>query len=242
MGLSRPTGAAVAALLASVFAVPVLAQAEGGWSVVSARMTADLTAEDGSAEVTVRYVLSGTPRGSPLPLERTVPVELLGVADTRVTEVSVEGAGPVVLWPTNGVHRAAGIELPMGVAGGDTVAFRITYRVEGAVRADGVRLRGRVPVLSGPSAPAPGAGGGFEARLLLPAGWRLSEGFPSTLRAEQAGSWSVALPVSPAFVGFRARSDGTWRPGLTLLVDLLTLGILAAFTYFGWRHLRSVAA
>jgi hypothetical protein len=242
VGLRRSRGAALAALLASAFAVPALAQVEGGWSVVSARMVADLTADDGSADVTIRYVLSGTPRGAPLPLDRTVPVELLGVADTRVAEVSVEGTGPVVLWPTRGVHRAAGVELPAGAAMGDTAALRISYTVEGAVPADGARLRGRVPVLSGPSAPAPGAGGGFEARLLVPPAWRLSEGFPSTLRAEEAGVWSVALPVSPAFVGFRGRADGTWRPGLTLFVDVLTLTILTVFTFFGWRHLRSIAA
>lgn len=254
-------GATCAGLVAATLApASASGQAEGGWSVVSARMTADLTADDGTAEVTLLYVLSGTPRGATLPLDRPIPVELLGFGSAAVQQVAVGSDDPVVLWPTRGRHRAAEIEpWPAAVAAGlvppgatlppssvappaaDVLPLEITYRVEGAVGRDGAELRGRLPVLTGPSAPEAGAGGGFEARLLLPEAWRLSEGFPSTLRTEEPGVWSVALPVTPAFVGFRARADGSWRPGPTHLVDLVTLTLLVAFTLLGWRHLRSVA-
>lgn len=224
------------------------AQDPGGWSVVSVRMTADLTADDGSAEVTLRYRLSGTPRGAPLPLDRPIPVELLGFAGATVEEIAVGDRAPVVLWPTRGSHRAAEIDPRLaggpgvGEAEGEVLPLQITYRVENAVARDGVDLRARLPVLSGPSPPESGPEAGFAATLRLPRAWRLSEGFPSTIRAEEAGVWSATLPVTPAFVGFRARADGTWRPGLTVLVDAVTLAILAGFVAFGWRHLRRTTA
>jgi hypothetical protein len=248
--LHRGGAAATAGLLTLLgAALPVGGQAPGSWSVVSARLTADLTAGDGSAAVSIRYVLSGTPRGSPLPLDHPIPVDLLEFANATVAHVAVGGAERIVLWPTTGSHKAAvivaparavpgAIDTPSEALAAEVLELDVTYRVERAVQADGVELRGRVPVLSGPSAPEPGAGGGFEARLLLPAEWRVREGFPSSLRAERAGVWSVVLPVTPSIVSFRARADGTWQPGLPLFIDVLTLVILGAFTAVGWRHLR----
>jgi hypothetical protein len=249
VGLGRPaTALALLGLVTACAPSPAAAQGGGPWSVVSVRMTADLTADDGAAEVTLRYRLSGTPRGAPLPLDRPIPVELLGFAGATVEEIAVGEQAPVVLWPTLGSHRAAELEAraswlvePGPEGGGEergVLPLEITYRVENAIARDGAHLRGRLPVLSGPSPPEPGSEGGFAATLLLPEAWRLSEGFPTTIRAEQPGVWRVALPVTPAFVGFRARADGTWRPGLTLLVDALTLMALACYVAFGWRHLR----
>ena len=116
----------------------------------------------------------------------------------------------------------------------------LSYRVDGAVVDEGGRLRAWIPVLTGPPAAA-GAEGGFTARLRLPEGWMVSEGFPSGLRPDDDGSWSVGLQVAPSMVGFRGRSDGRWRPSLPLMVDLLTVLVLCGFSTVGWRHLSGVA-
>jgi hypothetical protein len=43
-------------------------------------------------------------------------------------------------------------------------------------------------------------------------------------------------------VSARGRTDGTWRLGLPLVIDLLTVVILLAFSFVGWRHLARIAA
>ena len=116
----------------------------------------------------------------------------------------------------------------------------LSYRVDAAVVDEAGHLSARIPVLTGPPAVA-GADGSFTARLRLPEGWIVSEGFPSGLRLDGDGSWSVGLQVTPSMVGFRGRSDGTWRPSVPLVVDLLTVLILLGFSAVGWRHLSGVA-
>jgi hypothetical protein len=138
-----------------------------------------------------------------------------------------------------GRQRAADIPLPSD-RDSPEVVVELTYDVAGAVVSDGVARRARIPVLAGPSAPEPGDGGGFEARVVVPPGWRIAEGFPSSLRADESGVLTATLQVTPAFVGFRARSDGRWRPGVPLLVELIMAVILGAFATLGLRHLRGV--
>jgi len=239
------SGAVALGLAAATLVVltPGLAEAQSdeAWSVVSARMTADLTAGDGSADVRIRYVLSGTPRGAPLPVERPVRLELLGFGGATVSAFTVDGGQPVVMWPTSGSHRAAAIAVSSEAGRGGVVGVELAYRVDGAVERADETLRARVPLLSGPSSPEQGVDGGFEARISFPPEWRLSEAFPSGLQAVEPGVWAGTLPVVPALVGFRGRSDGSWRPGFPLVADLVMLALLGAFTWFGWRHLRGVS-
>jgi len=264
MGL-RSSGAAVAVvLLAFLLVIPGLAGAQqstqpeasgpaapeaSSWAVASARMEADLRAGDGGAEVRIQYVFVGTTSGAPLPLDRPIPIELLGFADATAVEVFVGAGAAIALRPTVGSHREAVIS-PRDVFAGDalggnptpngTLSVDLSYRVERAVEVDGARLRGRIPAVTGPT-PSPD-GSGFHVTLLLPDDWVVADGFPSGLRRAPSGAYEVSLPVVPAMVGFRARSDGRWRPGLPLVIDLLTLVLLTGFAAFGWRHLRSVAA
>lgn len=208
------------------------------WQVVSARMVADLTAADGGADVIMHYVVRAAD-GGPLPLSTPIEIDVLGFGDADVPRVTVWGTTPVDLWETVGTHRAAAIEPPASAAD-EALLLELSYRVENAVERDSGALRARIPVVSGPTAPAPD--GRFEARVLLPPGWQLREGFPSGLRAAGAeGVWRVTLPVVPAMVGFRGRSDGKVGPGVPLMIDLLTLGLLFGFAFVGWRHLRGVA-
>jgi hypothetical protein len=38
-------------------------------------------------------------------------------------------------------------------------------------------------------------------------------------------------------VSVRGRSDGTWRPGVNLIVEILAGAFLLGFAFLGWRHL-----
>jgi hypothetical protein len=217
-------------------------ESEPAWSVVSVEMSADLTANDGGADVTIRYVLSGTPRGAPIPVDLPVDVSLLGFEDASASEFVLEGGPSIALRSASGSRRIASVRPVPGQIDDDVVRLGLSYRIERAVIEDGGTLRVRLPVLAGPSAPGAGEGGGFRARVITPRGWRVTEPFPSGLRADGEGVWSVSLPVVPAFVGFRGRLDGGWHPGLPLVADLLTLVVLAGVLIVGARHLRSMAA
>ena len=226
---------------AGVFPAHGAAQADGEWVVLSASMTADLTAGDGSALVTLSYVFGPAQPGGALPVDRAIPLELLGFADATAEDVSVDGNTRLVLWPTVGSHRSATLRPPVE-ADGTSFPIEFSYRIDRAVEATGDRRRGRVPVLSGPPPRGDGATGGFDARLLLPEGWTVDDGFPSGMRRSDDGSWTVALPVVPAMVGFRATVGGRRSPGLPLVIDLLTFTLLVAFAAFGWRHMRRMNA
>lgn len=241
MGLSRPLALfVVTSVSVGTALTPHVGAAQGtsSWAVVSARFEADLTAADGAADVTMRYVFA-TEAGGTLPLDVPINLELLGFDEATTNRFTADGTD-VELWPTTGSHRAAAVYAPPA-AGGSSLSMELRYRIERAVVDDGGKLRGRIPVLSGPSAPTAGGDDAFEARLILPEHWAPSEGFPSGLRVQSDGSYTVTLQVVPSVVGFRGRSDGVRRPGLPLLVDLLTLVILVSFSAFGWRHLRGVA-
>lgn len=241
--VSVPRGGMRRLVQLAVLTLPILpgtlVAQDPDWTVLSVQMNADLSAADGSAEVTMRYVL-GPDSGRMLPLTRPVRFELLGFGDATVERVSVSSGRSFELWPTQGSHRAASLFLSE-VTAGSTVPLEVRYRVEAAVHEDGPRLRARIPTLTGPAEPIGEDGVGFTARLILPPEWVASEGFPSGLREDTDGVWSVSLQTSPSMVGFRGRSDGLWRPGVPLAVDLVTLLILLGFSAVGWRHLSGVA-
>lgn len=177
-------------------------------------------------------------------------------------------AEQIVLWPTVGSHRVAVVEPPHELDGG-TLTLTVSYRVENAIEGPGSEgtdglsapagrdgavaregadsglagmIHARIPVLTGPPVRAESGGEAFQARLTVPGGWAVTEGFPSGLREVGDGAHVVSLTVAPSVVGFRASTDGRWRPGLPFLVDVLTVVILASFLGVGWRHLRRMAA
>jgi len=151
-----------------------------------------------------------------------------------------------------GGARTAGA--PAGVVVSLEVAF--SYSARSVLERDGPSVRLRLPLLTGP----PMAGGepgavdvamldaaglgpvGFSARLEVPRRWRLSDAFPTGLRRTEDGVLHAELATAPAMIGLRARTDGSWSPGLPLVVDLLALAVLTAFALRGWLHLRGVVA
>jgi hypothetical protein len=242
---------------------PAVAQVPSGveWATIDQQVEVDMSAGDGSADIVVRYRLGAGEEGAPLPSARPVTFELLGFGDATAREITLlpSGAttGRVFLWPTVGSHRVAVIEPPRD-ADGETLTLTASYRVEDVIEGragDGVGgtqgaaagrpgelIHARIPVLTGPPVRAASGGDAFEARLRVPEEWAVTEGFPSGLRRVGDGAWAVSLTVAPSVIGFRASTDGRWRPGVPLLIDVVTMLILASFLVAGWRHLRRMAA
>lgn len=242
MGLRRlirlAASLATVALGASGALAPLDAQEVGAsrsWAVASERLAADLTAGDRSASVRVDFVLTGGEPGAPITLQ------LLGFDVATAADVIVDDVSRHVLWPASGSLSAATITAPSATEGGD-LAFVVEYRIALAVAENGGALTGRVPVLTAALPIAEEAGDVFEAVLRLPGGWAVTDGFPTGLRSDGEDAYRVSLAAVPSVLSFRARSDGTWRPGLPLLMDLLTVLVLLGFTVVGWRHLRGLAA
>ncbi len=224
-----PSGALLVALILAG-AVPASAQTS---SVRAARLTADLTAGDGSAEVSVTYVVSGLRPGDRIP---ATALDFGG----RVADLRVGGSGAAVALRTV-PGSAWTTPLPVETQGSETVA-RARYRVAAAATQRNGAVRGRVPVLSAELLPERTFPGLFEAEVRLPPAWRVAEGFPTGLAPTgEPGVYRVSLPVVPSLVSFRARSDETWHPGLPLVLDALAVALLLAFSAVGLRHMRRAA-
>lgn len=211
----------------------LIAPATGaGQAVVeSVRLVADLDVGDAAAAVRVVYELAGL-----RPEDGSVPVRGLLFHGTALERVEAEGT-TVTLDAASPRAPVARITVRPGRDGRATLDLR--YRVAGAVAINGVEARVRIPVLAPGLPPADGTPGFFEGSVRGPAAWRVSEGFPSTVRrGEVPGAWAVDLPVVPAMVSLRARTDGTWRPGLAGLLDAVALAALVAFFVAAGRQMR----
>lgn len=217
----------------------MVAAQDSDWVVLSVHAEADLSAGDGSANVSIRYSIGTTPAAA-VPTDNPMRFELLGFGRATADWLTTTVGDTVALQPTHGAHKAASIYASESLFGRNRDEVELSYRVEAAVVEEDGALRARIPLLSGPTAPM-GTSGEFTARLVLPEGWTVSEGFPSGLRMNDDETWSVRLQVAPAMVGFRGRSDGAWRPSIPLAVDFVTLIILVGFSFVGWRHLSDVA-
>ena len=237
-GAVRRLGAALGLALLVAGPFPAWGQS-AEWSTRSTRVSIDLSEGGGDALVTINYVLGATD-GGVLPLDRAIDVQLLGFDDATVERFTTADGRSVELWPTRGSHRAAALHPPFA-AGDSLLRLDVRYTVPAAVAHDGGSVRGRVPLLVGPASPATDAAGAFEATMVLPPEWTVSEGFPSGLERTEQGAWRVTLQTTPAMVGFRGRTDGVWRPGVPLAVDAVTLLLLLGFSLRGWRHLSGVA-
>ena len=225
MGLSTP--------LLTVVIVAVAVPASAQTTVQSARLYADLSPDDGGAEVRVEYVLDvqGTPE---------LRFELLGfgAASADVFWLGEQRTGTQIeLDAETGSMRAAAFTLSLAETS-EPYHLVTHYWIAEAVQLDGEDVRVRVPVLSIAFPPADGVSDLFRAELRLPPEWSVAEGFPTGLEANDEGVYTVALPVVPSLVSARGRTDGAWRPGLPLVIDLLTAAVLLVFSFMGWRHLK----
>jgi hypothetical protein len=205
--------------------------------VQSARLYADLSPDDGGAEVRIEYVLEvhGTPE---------LRFELLGFGSASADAfwLGEDRTGTrIELDPRTGSMRAADFTLSLAETS-EPYHLVAHYWIAEAVQLDGADVLVRVPVLSIAFPPVDGVSDLFRAELSLPLAWSVTEGFPTGLEANNEGVYTVSLPVVPSMVSARGRTDGMWRPGLPLLIDLLTAVVILAFSFLGWRHLARVAA
>ena len=222
----------------TMVAAPMLAMHLSAQTTVqSARLYADLNSDDGGAEIRIEYVLDV--RGTP-----ELQFELLGFGSASADGfwLGEERTGTrIELDPQTGSMRTATFTLTLA----DTSEpYRLVaqYWIAESVQLDGVDVLLRIPVLSIALPPDDGVPDLFQAELRLPPDWSISEGFPTGFEASEEGVYTVSLPVVPSMVSARGRTDGTWRPGLPLLIDMLTVGVLLAFGLVGWRHLSRVTA
>ena len=225
-------------------AVPMVAS--GGASlpeltVVSVSVEAEVL-PSGDARVRMRYVLAGAQPGVP------VPATLLAFGETAFADLAVarsggDGVDPIPL-TAEGSRRHTAV-LPHRPADAGHAEVQAEYTVARAVSGSGDALRVQVPVLSVDAAPEDSRPGFFTARVTVPGGWAISETFPTAMaRVDDAGDGAVYgadLPVVPATLSLRARTDAGWHPGLPLLLDVFTLLVVAAFSFVGWRYLRDGA-
>ena len=224
-------------LLLVCAALLVASPGVGQSTVKSVRLFADLSPDDGGAEVRVEYVLAVEGAAE-------LRFELLGFgeATTEAFWLGPSRTGtPIRLERESGSLWAA--EFTLALAGPDP-EFRLVgnYWVAAAVERSGAKLRVHVPVLTLALPPADGVPDLFRAELRLPSSWSVSEGFPTGLSLGPDGTYSVDLPVAPSVVSLRGRSDGAWRPGLPLVLDLMAGVVLVVFGLRGWRHLRERTA
>ncbi|MCG6958037.1 MAG: hypothetical protein LJF04_18765 [Gemmatimonadetes bacterium] len=211
---------------------------EGQGTVRSAHMVVDLSGAGSEARVRLEYLLDGVPEGRPLGLS------VLRFGAARVAEVRA-GEEAVALRALPGVAAAATVTAVATDAPGSARVV-LSYEVTNPVTAhEDQALRGYLPVLTLDLPPEEARPGLFQAELILPGSWRLSDAFPTGLAPTaadgEAGRWAVDLPVVPSVVSFRAHLDGRWHAGLPLILDLLAGAILLLFASLGWKHLRQVA-
>lgn len=203
--------------------------AAGQGVVHATTFRADLTGA-GAARVEVVVELRGVAAGA------RVPVSLLDFRGSAAWDVRVGRDGaPVEIPVTAGAARGASLPVEEGADGEPVV--RLTYRVPLPAE-DGGGVVAHLPVATVDLAPQEARPGLFQGTVVVPAGWVVTEGFPTGMTAVgEDGRHQVALQVVPSVVTVRARVDGARRPGLPLLLDAVAVGGLLLFFLLGWRHL-----
>jgi hypothetical protein len=224
---------AVASALA--LAPPAAAQDPGPAPAVVRGTRVEVVLPDSGTDVTVRVRIDVVPDA-----DGSVPLALLELPTATGIDVRDEDGRPVSLETESGTRRSGAVTPDAAGRDPDGVTRLVfTYVVPDGLTLDANRYEARIPVLGASAAPVEAGGGVFDVEIRLPAAWTLVDGFPSALRAESPGTWTATLPVVPSMVTARGRTDGAWRPGATLLVELVTVVVLLAFALFGWTRLRA---
>lgn len=217
------------AILAAWLAGASGAAAQG--TVHAATFVAELAEGDSEVRVQVVFEFTGVAPGD------SVPVSLLDFGDAVARDVRVAGAdAPATLVRGPGAARSGYLSVGAGPEGSGWL--QVTYRVPVPEARGGAGVHLRLPVLTVDLPPEAARPGLFRGQVQVPRAWRVAEGFPTGLAATGAdGALDVSLQVVPSLVSLRARTDGTWRPGLPLLLDGVAMAGLLLFSVLGWRHL-----
>ena len=211
----------------------------GQETVRSAVVRADLTDPAAGARVRVEYTLAGAEVGRP------VPATVLTFGSARPENLRVGSRGMSADFAP-GPGRAWTVLLPTEADAPGVARVVAEYTVPQPIALDGGAMRGHVPILTLDRPPEEARPGLFRGELALPAGWRVSEAFPTGLREAgppDGGARTLAaeLPVVPSTLSFRARADGRWHPGLPFVLDVLAALVIVGFSFVGWRHVRGEA-
>ena len=246
VGRVRSLGAALGVIACMAVSPFDAAARQNAWAVGSHAVQIEVSEAEGAASVTSRLRLVPVDPALPPDPDASLTIELLVFGDVTLSDLRRANGDRVLMWPASGRRLVATLAPPFDQEEG-TPGVVLSYVVEGAVSDDGPGRHVRVPLVAGPvrstGGEESGASGVFSAVVDVPDGWRVNESFPTGLtRGLGNGPFGVSLPVTPAMVSFRASTDGAWRPGFPLLVDVLTLTVLLGFAAFGWRHLSGVVA
>lgn len=247
-----PVLCACSGLLHGPAATPLHAQ-----SVRSVSVVADLASSDGSAAVHVEIEFTSDDTAG-------VRIELLhfantaadgfraGSSDAPLTQFDTRTGSRAYVLVARAAFERIGIEraglvpspTPRAGAGSAGTLWRLdaTYVVNNASITRGESVLAHIPVLTVALPPPRDAGNVFHAEVRVPSSWSVSEGFPAGLRPDDAGRYTVDLPVAPSVISVRARTDGAWRPGVPLLLDVAAGLILLAFLFIAWQRLDGRAA
>jgi hypothetical protein len=212
----------------------------GQETVRSALVRADLTDPEAGARVRVEYTVAGAEAGA------SIPATLLAFASARPADLRV-GSGARAADFSPGPGRAWTVLLPAEADATGTVRVVAEYTIPLPLSRRDEAVRGHVPILAPDRPPQEARPGLFVGELTLPAGWRVSEAFPTGLResdAPRGGSRTLAveLPVVPSTLSFRAHAGGRWRPGLAFVLDVVAALLILGFSVLGWLHMRRVRA
>jgi hypothetical protein len=226
-------------------------------AVRSVALFADMNTDDGSVDVRVEIdFMSDDTAG--------LRVELLGFANGTADGFRATADGPLIRFAERsgsrewvvlesrdfermGIERIDRDASPSGPRLGPDSArtywrLAASYVVNNARITKGETVRVHIPVLTVALPPLRDVGDVFHAEVLVPSYWSVTDGFPTALRSTADGVYAVDLAVAPSVISVRARTDGAWRPGLPVILDVLAGLILLVFVVIGWRHLRSVAS
>jgi hypothetical protein len=200
---------------------------------------ADLTDTDAGATVRVEYTVVGAEVGRP------IPATVLTFGSARPGDLRVGSGGRSADF-SPGPGRAWTVLLPTETDASGVARVVAEYTIPLPISHQGDAMRGHVPILTLDRPPEEARPGLFRGELALPAGWSVSEAFPTGLRevgTPDRGSRALAveLPVVPSTLSFRAHADGLWHPGLPFVLDVLAALVILGFSFVGWRHIRGGA-
>lgn len=216
--------------------------------VVDVRFEARIGAAgaDGLSASRVRLVY----RLLPAPGSETVPLKVLAFFGNRPEELeaSLDGRtpAPVALEsPRDGLLRA-GVPLPAGAAGGETITLTLSYRVDRAIPEEARDFDLVLPILYVDWRPLGAPEDMFVASVTIPSDYSVVETFPTVPKQVTAAggerTYDFRVQVVPSMVRFRGHVGEPPLLTFARKVDLGVVFVLLVAGGFGWWGLTRETA